>query len=199
MNSETVSKKFLDYAIRHKYIRDEQYEEYLYILTMLLNILITDVTMLAIGFAMHMVWECALFWAVYKILRKYCGGLHFSTSLKCYLSSCVMCPIVLGIIKFVPFNVIVFTSLAVASTIFLFIFSPVEAVNKPLDEKEVVIFGKIARFLVAFAIAFYAAFILLKFNTVAEIISLSIICVNIFVMAGKGQLIYLKSHKEASV
>ena len=66
------------YAILNNYIKQEQYDEYVYALEIILNILITDITMIIIGLAMGMIWECILFWLVYKILRKYCGGYHFS-------------------------------------------------------------------------------------------------------------------------
>ena len=135
-----ISKKILDYAKLNGCIRDDCYDEYLYMLTMILNILITDVTMLAIGIVMRMVWECIMFWIIYKILRKYCGGFHFSTSLRCYLSSCVMCPAVLCSIRFIPYNMIIFSVLAAASAIILLILSPIAALTKPLDPAEISVY-----------------------------------------------------------
>ena len=76
------------YAILNNYIKQEQYDEYVYALEIILNILITDITMIIIGLAMGMIWECILFWLVYKILRKYCGGDHFSIILH-YVSGCI--------------------------------------------------------------------------------------------------------------
>lgn len=69
-----ISEKAIMYAILNNYIKQEQYDEYVYALEIILNILITDITMIIIGLAMGMIWECILFWLVYKILRKYCGG-----------------------------------------------------------------------------------------------------------------------------
>ena len=71
-----ISEKAIMYAILNNYIKQEQYDEYVYALEIILNILITDITMIIIGLAMGMIWECILFWLVYKILRKYCGGYH---------------------------------------------------------------------------------------------------------------------------
>ena len=50
------------YAILNNYIKQEQYDEYVYALEIILNILITDITMIIIGLAMGMIWECILFW-----------------------------------------------------------------------------------------------------------------------------------------
>ena len=162
------------YAILNNYIKQEQYDEYVYALEIILNILITDITMIIIGLAMGMIWECILFWLVYKILRKYCGGYHFSTSLKCYLSSCIMCPVVL---------------LTLTALIILSILSPVEAANKPLDEKEQRIFGITARILIIIsAVCWSVTAIVFRQLILSKIISLSIISVAVFVIAGKMYL-----------
>ena len=168
------------YAILNNYIKQEQYDEYVYALEIILNILITDITMIIIGLAMGMIWECILFWLVYKILRKYCGGYHFSTSLKCYLSSCIMCPVVLAVVRYVPYSMTVWGLLTLTALIILSILSPVEAANKPLDEKEQRIFGITARILIT-AIVFRQLIL-------SKIISLSIISVAVFVIAGKMYL-----------
>ena len=68
-----ISEKAIMYAILNNYIKQEQYDEYVYALEIILNILITDITMIIIGLAMGMIWECILFWLVYKILRYVSG------------------------------------------------------------------------------------------------------------------------------
>ena len=187
-----ISKKILDYAKLNGCIRDDCYDEYLYMLTMILNILITDVPMLAIGIVMKMVWECIMFWIIYKILRKYCGGFHFSTSLRCYLSSCVMCPAVLCSIRFIPYNMIFFSVLAAASAVILLILSPIAALTKPLDPAEISVFGKIARIITIIALLLYIAFVFLQLYTAAKIIVLDLMCVAVFAVWGKLQLKFRK-------
>ena len=133
---QTLASRIIKYAIRKGYVKDEEYEEYCYALNLLINILITDVSLLIIGFLMHMVWESILFWLVYKALHKFCGGYHFSNSLRCYLSSCVMSPITLVCISMVPYYAAPWQIITVVSALTLCFVSPVEAVNKPLDERE---------------------------------------------------------------
>ena len=177
------------YAILNNYIKQEQYDEYVYALEIILNILITDITMIIIGLAMGMIWECILFWLVYKILRKYCGGYHFSTSLKCYLSSCIMCPVVLAVVRYVPYSMTVWGLLTLTALIILSILSPVEAANKPLDEKEQRIFGITARILIIIsAVCWSVTAIVFRQLILSKIISLSIISVAVFVIAGKMYL-----------
>ena len=191
---QALSEKIVKYAIQNDHIKQEQQEEYLYALNLILNIIFTDITMLFIGFLMHMVWESIAFWLVYKILRKYCGGFHFGTSLTCYLSSCVMCPVVLLIIRYAPLNIAVWSVITAAAAVFLLIFSPVSAANKPLDEKETVVFGKVARILVLLAAAAYTAMAVLSISTAVKIISLSIVSVMLFVAAGVIQHLFLKNN-----
>lgn len=191
---QALSEKIVTYAIHNNYIKQEQYEEYMYALNMVLNILCTDITMFVIGFVMRMVWECIVFWIVYKVLRKYCGGFHFSTSLKCYLSSCVMCPLVLLLIRYIPYNFFVWGIAAAVAAAVLFVLSPVPAVNKPLDDEEAVVFGKIARLLTLLMIITYIIVTALNLYMLSKIISLSAISVMIFVVAGKIQRLYLQKN-----
>lgn len=197
---EAVSKRILDYAVLHKCITKEQYEEYVYMMTMILNIIVTDISLLLIGIAMHMVWECIVFWLIYKALRKYCGGFHFSTSFRCYLSTIIMCPIVLYIIKFVPISMVTMTVITTVSAIILLILSPVEAVTKPLDEIETVVFGKVARALSAIALVLFFTFIFFKLYAVAKVLTISIASVTLFSITGKIHLKVLGRKKlKASV
>ena len=182
---EKLSENILNFAIKNECIKSSQFVEYKYILTLLLNIIVTDITMLIIGFAMHMVWECIVFWLMYKALRKYCGGFHFSTSLKCYLATCFMCPIVLLLIQFIPNSFLLLLVVITAlSAVLLFTLAPVEATNKPLDEKERIIFGRVARILVSVVSIVYAVALLFNWYYFSKIVSLSTISVTIFVMIG---------------
>ena len=47
-----ISEKAIMYAILNNYIKQEQYDEYVYALEIILNILITDITMIIIGLAL---------------------------------------------------------------------------------------------------------------------------------------------------
>lgn len=197
---DSTAKKILDYAVSHGHVNKEQYEEYVYMLTLVLNIIVTDISTLIIGILMHMVWECIVFWLIYKALRKYCGGFHFSTSFRCYLSTIIMCPIVLYIIKAVPISIVTMSAITVVSAVILFIFSPVEAVTKPLDEMETIVFGKVARILSAIALIFFFTFILCKFYAIAKVLTVSIASVTMFTVAGKIHLKVLNRKKlKASV
>ena len=185
-----VSEKLTEKAVKCGCIQREQYDEYLFAVNMITNILITDLTMVLIGGIMGMLWECIVFWLFYKILRKYCGGFHFSTSLKCYASSCVMCPIVLVAVKYVPYELYVWLSVAMVGSIILFMLSPVPAVNKPLDEKEFIMFGRVARILTVVVLSIDIIATFFGLHILSTLISISVICAAIYCIIGKIHLSY---------
>ena len=190
---QALSERIVTYAVRNNFLKSDQYEEYSYALNLVLNIFFTDITLILIGIIMSMIWECVVFWLLYKVLRKYCGGYHFSTSLRCYLSSCVMCPIVLLVIRYVPYNIWLWSIAMTAAAVTLLVLSPVPALNKPLDEKETELFGRVAKILTLAVTLFYIVMVIFNFYGMAKIISLSVVCVMIFVVVGKLALCGKKS------
>ena len=79
--------------------------------------------------------------------------------------------------------------LTLTALIILSILSPVEAANKPLDEKEQRIFGITARILIIIsAVCWSVTAIVFRQLILSKIISLSIISVAVFVIAGKMYL-----------
>lgn len=182
--AEKITSKLVEYGSVEK----DEYEEYVYAVTMIMTIIVTDVTTMAIGLLMGMFWECVGFCFIYKFLRKYCGGFHFSTSLRCYLSTCVMCPVALLMIKYCSDNLWLLSSILLLSAIVLLILSPVEAVNKPLDEKEQKVFGIVARILVLLSAVCYTIFAILRFFNAVKVMAISIAFVALFAIIGNVHL-----------
>lgn len=182
-----LSEKMVSAAIERKYVKDDEREEYLYALNILFDIIINDITLLLIGLLFHMLCECVVFLISYKIFRKYCGGFHFSTPFKCYLSSCVMCPIALICVKYIPFHMVLWSISVLIMSTLLFIISPVAATNKPLDEKETAVFGRNARIAVICLFVFYITLMVLNITSFAKTIAVSIIFVTLFAVVGRIQ------------
>lgn len=192
---QALAKKVVNVAVENGYIKEEQTEEYLYGLNLLINIVINDITLLAIGLLFRMFWECIIFLTAYKLLRKYCGGFHFSTAVRCYISSCIMCPIVLMCIRYIPFSTLLWSLPTLCMSALLLVISPVAAANKPLDKEEKTVFGRMARIIVICLSVLYIVMTMLNILTVSKAIAMSIVCVTVFAVAGKVHLGYL--HKKA--
>ncbi len=172
-------------AIKQKIIHEQQKEEYTYGLELSMTVLLNGITVVVIGILMGMPFETIGFWLIYNILKKYTGGFHFNSSAVCYISTCIMCVLVLYLIRICSFDTLLYSVLAVVSGGITFALSPVPAIQKPLDEKEEQVFGKIARILVLVTVILYFICILCHLNYVAKIFAFGIISVALFAIAGK--------------
>ena len=180
-----LSEKIISYAVANSYIDKSQSEEYKYGLELILNVALTDITILAIGLAMHMVWEILVFNLIYRGLRKYCGGYHFNSSIKCYLSSCIMFPLAMLLLKYAKMDMRLWHMLFASSAIILFLLAPVSSFNKPLDRDEKILFGKISKILILSIVGLYILAFSIHGYYLAQIISISVGFVSIFAIIGK--------------
>lgn len=109
-----------------------------------------------------------------------------------------MSPITLVCISMVPYYAAPWQIITVVSALTLCFVSPVEAVNKPLDEREKKVFGRVARILTIVSVIIFIAMEALGLHYVAKIVSLGIVWTAIFAVAGKLYLIYLKKVKNGA-
>ena len=123
----------------------ERREEYVYGMNLFLNSMFNIATLVVIGLLTGMLYECVVFCVVYKTIREYTGGYHCKTAGRCYVASCITYLALLGMIKFMPLGMHEMIIGGLISTIVIWFISPVEAVNKPLDESEKQVFRKRAR------------------------------------------------------
>lgn len=189
---QSVCEKIVLSGIRKEYIESEKKDEYLYGMNMFINVCINIASMLIIGILTGMLWECIVFCAVYKIIRKYTGGFHFESSWLCYVSSCIMYLVAMAAIVYIPFKIFEISAIVLFSSIILWVLSPVEAVNKPLDDCEKRVFKKRSRINIAIMFLMYVICLFIS-NELAYVISIGIISVMLFAVAGKIKNI---AHKE---
>lgn len=180
-----LSKKITDVGVEQKFIDSSKQEEYIYGLELVFAVLLNSVTVVVIGAIMGMVIETIIFWFVYNILRKYSGGFHFNSSLACYLSTYIISPAVLLMIRYLHFDMNVLLVSALISSIIIFVLTPVPAIQKPLDKEEEKVFGRIGRTLICVTFVVYIIFFLFKLFYAAKVLAISIIAVAIFAVAGK--------------
>lgn len=183
-----VCEKIVFHGIDKGTIPDGQNDEYVYGMNMLFNVSVNIISMIIIGIITHRLWECVVFCLVYKIIRKYTGGFHFDSAMFCYISSCIMYLVAIGIITYIPFKIYEVSAMMLISVIIIWGLSPVEAVNKPLDKREKQIFKKRARFNIAIIAVIYMVSLFIS-NELAYVIGISVISVMLFVIIGKIKLI----------
>lgn len=180
-----ISERIITYAVKNNELNENETEEYIYGLELTIAVLINDISVIIIGIFMGMLWQAILFWFLLALIRRFAGGFHFSSQLICYLSMCVICPLVLMIIKYSADNAAVFTVIMTISALILLILSPVPAVEKPLDTKEKIVYGRVSRLIIVCVAVVYAVLCGLGQIYAAKIISVTVSAAAIFAVLGK--------------
>jgi len=172
-----VINKITTMLIENGAINIEDKEVYEYGIKHIVNILINIATTILIGGIFNMVWASLLFMLSYIPLRSNAGGYHTKTPLKCYIFSIILTVFVLISIRYISYNYILLLVLTIVSGIIIFIFAPVEAENKPLDNVEKRIFKKRTRIILFTEISLIYIFMIfnLLFITVCFVISMVVI------------------------
>ena len=132
---------------------------------------------------------------MYKFIRKYAGGYHCESSLTCLMSSSTMCICVLLAIKYLPYNLGIYTVATVLSIGVLFAISPIEAINKPLEEIEVKVFGKRARIVLCITLVIFGVICAFGLTEMVKTMAISVVDILLFAVMGKIKLLNYKRKK----
>ena len=88
------------------------------------------------GVILNVLFEGLLFWFSFCCIRKYAGGYHADTQVRCSLISGGIIIVVFMLLKFTPISMIVGILLQIGSYLVIVIFSPVENKNRKLNHNE---------------------------------------------------------------
>jgi len=171
-------------------INQEDRETYQYGIYVLLTSMIHIITVLFIGALFRMVLEGIVYYGSYAVLRKFAGGYHASTSIRCYLLSLIVVAGAMFAVGHTGNSYILLISsilLPLAAGI-IFVLSPVENLNKPLEGSEAKHYKKTARIILTIELILAVSFLSLGFNRIIFIISLSLTTLAIMLLAGKKNI-----------
>ncbi|HAU84101.1 MAG TPA: hypothetical protein DCW90_00790 [Lachnospiraceae bacterium] len=154
----------------------------------LINIICTIV----IGIAMKMFWEVIIFMAAYIPLRTNAGGFHAKTQLRCFFYSNFLVVIILAFSRILAGSSILLVILSIAAAAIIIPLAPVEDQNKPLDEKEVLVYGRKARRVLLADLILAGGFKLLSFERGCSTVIVSVFCLSVFLVMGYIKNIMLK-------
>lgn len=150
-----------------------------------LSIMLNLSTALLLGIVTGMIWESIIFSAAYMLLRRYAGGFHAKTPARCYIYSSAMVLLALLGIKYVFDSILISICMFIVGSLIIFLFSPVEDKNKPLDAAEQLVYQKRTRFYLIVEIVLDIAMMSLGFKGLYGPISISLFCLGILVALGK--------------
>lgn len=193
-----ISERIIAYVIKNNALDKGKAEEYIYGLEISLSVLASYLSVILIGILMGMLWQSALYLFIFVTVRRFAGGFHFKSQVICYLSTCVISAIALLIIKYTENSVMLYSIIMAISTLVLLIVSPVPAIEKPLDEKEKIVYGSIARIIITVMAVIYAVLCNFEQIYIAKIISVTICVVAIFAIMGKIKHKLYKNAKAVS-
>lgn len=180
-----LSECIVVYAIENGLLEKEKAEEYIYGLELSTSVLINYISVLIIGCIMGMLPEAALFLFLYVTVRRFAGGFHFESQMVCYLSMCIISPLVLLVIKYGSNNIWLCSTAMTVSVLTVLLLSPVPSANKPIDERERLVYGRFSRTLIITIGMIYIALCFCGCINIAKTISCAIFVVAIFEILGK--------------
>lgn len=166
-----------NWLVKANAIKSEDRELYSYAMYSFLFATVPLILTMVIGIFMHMFLESVLFILPFVIIRKFSGGFHLKSHTVCTFVSTGIIIAFLCAIKFV-INHGIYWPVAIATvacSVQLFIKSPIDSEARKLSEREVVIFGRLARCFVVVGLLLILAFGLLQNHEVAVPICFGII------------------------
>ena len=185
---EKIAKRLTDWLIAKEAVAFDEKELYEYgIFHLLLNIIDT-ISILLLAVLFHEVMPTVFYIICFCTLRKYAGGYHAKTVFTCYLLTLTAALGMLVLLRQFDFIAPVQFAIWFISGMIILLFSPIQNVNKILDDIEKVIYQK--RTIITWLIQTIGMVLLyrLDFSNCLEAILISHMYVSISMLAGKLRL-----------
>ena len=159
-----ISTKIISLLCENNILERAKQELYTYALEILLQSILHFSTAIIIGCIFGMALESFLMFLSFSLVRRFAGGLHAKTPLRCYFTSIAAITLMLFFIKaFISFeNDIAFYVTLTISNLTIWIASPIESTNKKLSYKEKKVFKAVSialsSFITVLAVMVYEIF-----------------------------------------
>lgn len=167
-----ISVKVVDSLIKNDIISNDDKTLYLFAVDQLFSLLLHIVTTLIIGALFGMFLESVVFLIAYIPIRQYAGGYHAKTPTRCYIISVVLTMVSLYIIGLPIWSDYVILFVLSITSLIIFLLAPVEDKNKPLDDKEQIVYKNRTHIVLAVLIFFaLISFFILKPFCISVVVS----------------------------
>lgn len=191
-----LSSFLVDKFFSNEDTNEEERELYIYGLFMFLSHFIYLVLVFIFGCILKCVVESLIFYISFYQIRRYAGGYHAKTELRCEISSALIMMGSISIIKLSQmFSIYIPFYISVIAFFIIFFLSPLDTAEKPLSQKEFIFFRKKSR--ISLILIFLIAIILyiFKHSIIFLPCSMSLIVESILLVAGKVKQIRLGSSR----
>lgn len=129
-----LAKAFAKHLLTKNIIDEEMFEVYVYGAELFLSSVFTDVIIIFVGLMVKQLIPTLLHLLVFILLRRFTGGYHATTYLKCKTTMVVIYVFTIISANYVDLSVYWYVLLMVAGNITIFFFAPIENPNKRLDD-----------------------------------------------------------------
>lgn len=182
-----IASKVVKRLVDNSVIADTEQELYVYGFFILISQILYFTLTIMFGILLDIVLESVIFYIAFQFIRRYAGGIHASSELKCEIATttsiflCLLC-VKLCEINNVQIPILIVTIIA---TVFIFVLCPLDTPEKPLTTEEYKYFRKISWVILLFIML--AIFIgwYLKFEFLMYPCCMSLILESILLVSGK--------------
>lgn len=127
---------FAEYLCKQQIIKRDYYEVYVYGTELVLSFIFTTTIVLILGMIIGELIGSLIFLLVFILLRRFTGGYHASTHLKCKLVTISVFLISIGASVLIHASWWMYLLLFVVGNTVIWFLAPIENPNKPLNERE---------------------------------------------------------------
>lgn len=174
-----------DFFVSRQWVEADERDTYQYGCEVILASLVNVIIVVLCGLLFHELAYISAFYLVFLLLRRYCGGYHAKTHLKCNTIFTANIVFVLLILKNYNFVSSRFVFLAVfVSCLVVWILSPIINKNKPLTEEEANKYRKIS-FIISLVVAVTALMLVAVNMKISVMLSMALLSVSGAMMVEK--------------
>ena len=165
---------------------EESFELYKYAIYILISAIFHIITVILLGIFFNMPIESIVFYCSFIAIRKFAGGYHAKNSTRCYLFSIVSSIIILCSIALInSINscvvMIMLTVIELFCVVLIFMISPLDTENNPLNSNEKKVYRKNACIISIGVFLLYLLFIVLNLKGVGVSLGIGIV-MSVFVL-----------------
>ncbi len=191
-----LSSYLIEKLLSNGTISNEDKNLYIYGLFMLISHLMFFIIACIFGLILKCVFESMIFYIAFQFIRKYAGGYHASTEIRCEILSTLSilaCIVVIKLSKFYDFQTALL-SITIFSAVCIFVLCPLDTPEKPLTDKEFKYFRKVSWLILFLIVVAIIVSYVCKFQIVIVPCCLSLILESILLIAGKIKRVSQKNN-----
>lgn len=181
------SKKVVKKLIDSGNVSNSERELYEYGIFILMSNILYIVVTAILGLAFGLFYQSLLFFITFIVIRQYAGGYHASTELQCeiFTTLCILASIITMNLISGNLSFAIILVISAFSSVFIFVFAPIDTDEKALDEVELKIFCKRTKLILIIIVAVIIVSLCLQLKSICIPCCISLILEGILLLAGK--------------